>query len=130
MSIDYRDRWICCDSEQIAIRGYYFPWGTKRIPYVRIRRVQRVNMGALTGRGRIWGTANPRVWAHLDPARPRKRVALILDLGARVSPLITPEDPQRVMDAIHAHTGPGAFAGPPRPRPGRRRARRGLMRRH
>ena len=111
MDFDYRDRWITCDSEQISIRGYYFPWGTKHIPYARIRSVARVQMGAITGRGRIWGTANPRVWASLDPGRPRKRVGLILDLGAAVRPLITPDDPQRVMDAIHAHTGPGALRG-------------------
>ena len=29
----YRDRWIECTPDEIRIRGYYFPWGTKRIPY-------------------------------------------------------------------------------------------------
>jgi hypothetical protein len=111
MSDAYDDRWISCADEGIAIRGYYFPWGTKHIPYARIRAVQRVNLGALTGRLRVWGTANPRYWASLDPARPRKRVGLILDTGALVKPFITPDDPQAVLDAIHAHTGPEAFSG-------------------
>jgi len=28
----YKDRWIECTPDQIRIRGYYFPRGTKRIP--------------------------------------------------------------------------------------------------
>jgi hypothetical protein len=109
MSLDYHDRWISCTPQEIRIRGYYFPWGTKRIPYDRIRSVTRVNMGAITGRARIWGTVFPRHWASLDPRRPRKRVALILDLGRPIKPFLTPDDPQAMMDAIHAHTGPEAF---------------------
>lgn len=105
----YSDRWITCTADEIAVRGYYFPWGTKHIPYARIRSVKRVTMGALTGRGRIWGTFDGRYWASLDPQRPRKRVGLILDVGATVKPFITPDDPQAVLDAIHAHTGPEAF---------------------
>ena len=111
MSVEYHDRWITCTPEQIAVRGYYFPWGTKHIPYARIRSVTRVPMGAATGRARIWGTATPRLWASLDPSRPGKRVALILDLGAPVKPFLTPEDPQAMMDAIHAHSGLEAFRG-------------------
>ena len=109
MNLEYHDRWITCTPDELRIRGYYLPWGTKRIPYSRIRSVTRVRMGAASGRARLWGTANPRVWASLDPRRARKSVALVLDLGAPVKPFITPEDPQAVMDAIHAHTGPEAF---------------------
>ncbi|WP_236795952.1 PH domain-containing protein [Amycolatopsis sp. GM8] len=83
---EYRDRWIECTADEIRIRGYYFPWGTKRIPYRSIRSVRRVEMDALTGRGRIWGTASPRYWAGFDPGRPRKKTALILDLGRTVRP--------------------------------------------
>jgi len=108
MDTQYHDRWIKCSSEWIQIRGYYFPWGTKRIPYGSIRSVRRVEIGALTGRGRIWGTANPRYWASLDPQRPRKHVGLILDLGRFVRPFITPDDPDAVEALIrdHAKLGP------------------------
>lgn len=101
---DYRDRWIECTPEALRIRGYYFPWGTKRIPYRSIRSVRRVEIGAFTGKGRIWGTANPRYWASLDPGRPHKNIGLILDLGRRVSPIVTPDDPDAVEAAIHQHT--------------------------
>jgi len=106
----YRDRWIECTAEGIRIRGYYFPWGTKHIPYQAIRSVRRVTMSGLTGRGRIWGTANPRYWASLDPGRLRKSTGLILELGRRVRPFITPDDPDAVEAAIreHAHISPEA----------------------
>lgn len=93
MNASYRDRWIRCTPDAIRIRGYYFPWGTKRIPYGSIRSVRRVEIAAFTGKGRVWGTANPRYWASLDPRRPQKTEALILDLGRPVKPFITPMTP-------------------------------------
>ena len=104
MSTIYEDRWITCTPVAIRVRAYYFPWGTKSIPYDTIRSVRRVGMGALTGRGRIWGTASPRYWASLDPRRPRKTTALILDLGRRVRPFLTPDDPDAFEAALRAHT--------------------------
>lgn len=103
MSTSYRDRWIECTPDAIRIRGYYFPWGTKHIPYNSIRAIARVQIGALRGQGRIWGTANPRYWASLDPQRPRKTTALILDVGRSVQPFITPDDPDAVEAAIRQH---------------------------
>jgi hypothetical protein len=87
----------------LVIHGYY-PWA-KRVPYDRIRGVELFQMSNLRGRGRIWGTANPRYWANLDPGRVHKSVALILDVGKRVHPFITPDDPDAVVAAIRAHTG-------------------------
>jgi hypothetical protein len=103
----YRDRWIECSADRIEIRGYYFPWGTKRIPYSSIRSVRRVEIGAFSGKGRIWGTANPRYWASLDPRRPKKSVGLILDLGRYVQPFITPDDPDAVEALIREHSDLG-----------------------
>lgn len=103
MSTSYADRWIECRADAIRIRGYYFPWGTKHIPYASIRSVRRVDMSVGSGKGRIWGTANPRYWASLDPQRPGKESALILDLGRFVQPFITPDDPDAVERAIREH---------------------------
>ena len=105
MESRYRDRWIACSSDAIAIRGYYFPWGTKHIAYKKIRSARRVEIGTLNGKARIWGTSNPRYWASLDPQRPRKSVALLLDVGRYVRPFITPDDPDAVAALISECAG-------------------------
>ena len=91
------------------IRGYYFPWGTKRIPYGAVKGVRSVDIATFTGRARIWGTANPGYWANSDPQRPRKKVALILDLGKAVKPFLTPDDPDAAEKVIRERSqlGPG-----------------------
>lgn len=99
-----RDHWIACTSDGIEIRGYYFPWGTKHIPYPAIRSVRQVEMAVFSGKGRIWGTTNPHYWAHLDPERPKKRVGFILDVGRFVHPFITPDDPDAVEEVLRVHS--------------------------
>ena len=113
MSDEYRDRWIECTPGDVVIRGYYFPWGTKRIPYSRIRGVRRVRLGVPRGKARIWGTANPRYWASLDPRRPSKKTGLVLDLARAVRPLITPDDPAAVEALIRERTDLPAAADTP-----------------
>jgi hypothetical protein len=107
----YRDRWIACTTDGVDVRGYYFPWGTKHISYASIRSVRRVDMGLVRGRLRIWGTANPRYWASLDPGRPKKTIGLVIDLDRFVSPLLTPDDPARVEAVIRAHANLGPAVG-------------------
>jgi hypothetical protein len=91
----YQDRWIECTDTEIVVRGYYFPWGTKRIPYISVRSLERFEMTALRGKGRIWGSGDLRHWANLDPGRPRKSVGFFLDVGRRVIPFLTPDDPDQ-----------------------------------
>lgn len=109
VDFEYRDRWIECSQREIRIRGYYFPWGTKRVPYTALRSVRRVEMGPLTGRGRIWGTANLRYWAGLDPQRPAKSVAFLVDRGGFVRPYLTPDDPDAFEACLREHA-PAAVA--------------------
>ena len=92
----YRDRWIRCTPDAVHIRGYYFPWGGKTVRYADIRSVRRVRLGPLSGGARIWGTSRPTVWASLDPARLGKSEGLLLDVGRRIRPFITPDDPAAV----------------------------------
>ena len=110
----YRDRWISCTPTELQIRGYYFPWGTKHIAYDAIKGLRRIEMGVLSGRGRIWGTASPGYWAHLDPSRPSKKVGLVIDLGKRVKPFITPEDPDAVEALVRERAGLGPGGDPGR----------------
>lgn len=105
MGSGYRDSWIECGAEAISVRGYYFPWGSRHIRYAAIRGVRRVELAPMHGKARIWGTANPRYWASLDPRRSTKKVGLILDLGGFVRPLLTPDDPAAMVAAIREHCG-------------------------
>jgi hypothetical protein len=113
----YRDRWIECTPAELRIRGYYFPWGTKRIPYWQVRGLRRVSLSPLRGKARIWGTGNPRYWASLDPGRPGKSVGLVLDLGGRVHPFLTPADPLALEALLRQRCGlgPGGAHQPPAP---------------
>ena len=109
---DYGDATVRCTATGVRLRGYYPPWVTKNIPYASIRSVRRVQIAALRGRARIWGSANPGLWANFDASRPRKKIALILDLGKRVNPFITPDDPDAVESVIRerANLGPATEA--------------------
>ncbi len=107
----YDDGTVLLDRHAITLRRYYFPIGTsKRIPYHRIRGVDKRPMGWLTGKGRGWGTAHPGYWLPLDLARARKDTLLVLDLGRRIKPAFSPDDPDRVLEIVrqHADLGPGS----------------------
>jgi hypothetical protein len=103
----YEDAGLRLDENGITIRRYYFPWaGAKRIAYAKIRCVKSKPMSWLSGKGRIWGTADPRYWFPLDPRRARKQTLLILDVGRRVRPCITPEKPGLVIEVLRDRVRP------------------------
>jgi hypothetical protein len=101
----YEDPRIECTDADIAVRGYYFPWGTKRIPYASIRSLDRFTMTALRGKGRIWGSGDLRHWANFDPQRPRKSVGFFIGLGRHVIPFLTPDDPEAFEQAVNSRFG-------------------------
>ena len=101
----YRDRWIECTPEALIIHGYYFPFGKKTIAYSRIRGTQEIQIQALSGKWRIWGSGDLRHWWHLDPGRPHKDQALVLDVGAAFLPVITPDDAAQVKNIIESRLG-------------------------
>jgi hypothetical protein len=93
----YDDGRIACDTNGITI-GRYYPWGAKRIPYRSIRAVDRLPLTGMNKirRWRIWGSGDFVHWWNLDPGRIHKDVALVLDIGHRVRPTITPDEPDAV----------------------------------
>ncbi len=99
----YRDRRIQCTTEALVIRGYYFPFGNKKvIPYDRIRSIHQYNMTSLTGQWRIWGSGDFRHYMNFDPDRPRKKEALIIDVGKFIKPVITPDHPAQVINIVES----------------------------
>ncbi|MGH3733849.1 MAG: hypothetical protein ACRDVC_10865 [Acidimicrobiales bacterium] len=117
MAQDYDDGIIKCDAEGLEIRRYYFPVGSKRVKYAEIKGLQRLSMGTLNGQWRIWGTANFNYWANLDPKRPKKQVAFIVDDGKRVKPFITPDDPDALETVLRERAGLGPSTGDSSPAP-------------
>ena len=100
----YEDGGILCDDQGLTIRRYYL-WGAKRIPYTSIRGVEEL---PLTGaskvrRWRIWGSGDFVHWWNLDPHRPGKDLALVIDDGHHVRPTITPDDPDAVERILAGH---------------------------
>ena len=94
----YADGRVLLDDEGLTLRRYYFPMGTsKRIRYSQIERVRAQPMGWFTGKGRGWGSAHPGYWLPLDLTRPRKSTLVVLDLGARVKPSFSPDEPEMVL---------------------------------
>ena len=110
MTHAYDDGRIVCGPDRLEIHSYYFPFGTKSVPYVRIKGLQRFEItGVLSGKWRIWGTGNPRYWANLDTRRPTKAAGFVVDLGRKVTPIVTPDDPDAFESVLRerAHLGPG-----------------------
>lgn len=108
MAEPYRDAWTTCADDRIRIRGCYFPWGAKTVPYTAVHEVRRVAMGPLTGQFRLWGSASLKLWAGLGPHRTRKSEGLVLDLGRPVRPVVTPDDVPADVAVPAAHGVPGA----------------------
>lgn len=102
---DYRDPRISADAEGITIRCYYFPVGDKRITWASVRGVERRAITGARGKYRIWGTGDFRHYYNLDPQRPRKQTAFVLDLGRHIRPVVTPDDPETFAAVVAEHTG-------------------------
>lgn len=98
----YDDGHIRCDDSQLVIRWYYL-WGAKRIPYSKIQEVSRKPLTLYRGKWRIWGSGDLVHWWNLDGQRPTKSEALILNVGGRVLPSITPDDVDRVEEILTRH---------------------------
>jgi len=100
--VPYDDGRIACDDEAVIIRWYYL-WGHKRIPYTAIRSVTERPLAPIRGKWRLWGSGDFVHWYNLDGTRPKKQTAIEIDLGRRIRPTITPDDPAAVVRMIRDH---------------------------
>ena len=102
----YDDGRIRCDDQELIIRNYYL-WGAKRIPYTSIRGVETLPLTGLNAvrKWRIWGSGDFVHWWNLDPQRPSKSTALVIDVGRQVRPTITPDDPTAVANILAGRIG-------------------------
>ena len=103
----YEDAGLRLDVDGITIRRYYFPFANpKRIGYSKIQGIKAKPMSWTSGKGRFWGAADPRYWFPLDIHRGSKQTLVVLYLGRRVRPCITPDDRARVIELLRARVQP------------------------
>ena len=97
----YDDGRVACTDHEIIIRRYnIFTLGTKRINYQSIREVNQVPN---RWKWRLSGSGDFVHWFNWDPGRPHKETALVIIQGERIRPVITPDDPDRVVAELTAH---------------------------
>jgi hypothetical protein len=105
----YDDGTIVCGTDRLEIHSYYFPFGTKSVSYTQIKGLQRIEInGVWSGKWRVWGTGNPRYWANLDLKRPTKKAGFVVDLGRKVSPIVTPDKPDEFESVLRSRANLGA----------------------
>jgi hypothetical protein len=93
-----------CSDDALVIRKYGAFLRPKRVPYAQIRTVRRVRLDSVfLSRWRIWGGTDLRHWFNFDRRRPSKEVGFVLDLGSRMSPVITPDDPEELAAVLRRH---------------------------
>lgn len=108
MGILYEDKYLVCDEDAITIKEYYFPFGSKRLPYKAIKKVREMELGVMSGRFRIWGMDLAPYWYHLDMERPKKRRSIVLETGEMIKPALTPEQHDMVLAVLKEKTRKGA----------------------
>lgn len=97
MTVLYEDSHLICDDVSITIKNYYFPMGSKRIPYARIQDIKERELGPLTGQYRVWGMGFDPHWYHFDAQRMKKNRQIVLRLKQLIHPVLTPEDHDAVL---------------------------------
>ena len=95
----YSDRLVEISNNSILLRNYYVPFGNpKRIPMNTIERIDVKEPTLFTGRWRLQGSGDFRVWFPLDLARPtRDKVFIITFAKKRIRAGFTVEDSQTVL---------------------------------
>jgi len=101
----YTDERLTADETGVTIRMYYFPAGSKRVEYSEIRRFADLPMGKKNGQFRLWGSGDFRHWLYLDRDRREKTRRIVLDVGRRTRPVLTPDRPDKLVEILREQTG-------------------------
>jgi hypothetical protein len=102
--MQYDDGLIACSDDGLIVRRYDLLLRPKTVPYTEIRKAGQVELrGFRFGNWRLWGSTDLRHWFNFDRRRPRKQLGLVLDIGQSVKPVITPDEPQRVIAVLRSH---------------------------
>jgi hypothetical protein len=107
----YEDAVIRLDESGVTVKSRARPERPRHIPYTQIIAAETVELKIGTGRFRLIGISpgRPRDWFHWDRSRSDKTTGIRLDLGRFFRIVITPDDPQAVLEAIRTRMTQGAI---------------------
>lgn len=99
---DYVDNVVTLDDSGVTIENHLLPGRPRRIAYDDIVAVDAIELGFATGRHRLVGMGpfRPRHFFHWDRKRSQKSRGVVLDLGRWLRVVITPDDPDTVLDLL------------------------------
>ena len=97
----YHDGRITLDAHGVTLHRYYLPFGRKRIAYGDIRGVWQWPLSGARSY-RVHGPGWGRVWYPHDPKRSQRGVGVLVDTGGWLRPVITPDEPKKVLALIRA----------------------------
>ena len=108
----YLDKLVEISHESIRFRNYYFPFGSKLVPFSEVDRVV-VETPTLMAKWRIHGTADFKTWFPRDWRRPSRDRLFVMTLQTgRRRIAFTVEDSDTVIrifrdnGLLHEATGP------------------------
>ncbi len=103
--MEYDDGRIACTDQGLTIRKYDALLRPKHVRYEEIRSAEEFPLSGMRGKWRIWGSGDLSLhhWFNLDWHRPHQQVGLLLDLGQRTQPVITPDEPEQVVAVLREH---------------------------
>lgn len=107
----YADDVVRIAPDGLTVRRYYWPRGRKHIPIDAIRgyRTHGLTMGQ--GQYRVHGIDRHGRWYSRDRNRSDKSLAIVLDVGGRIRPVLTPTDPRAVLAILDQRTRTGPPSG-------------------
>ncbi len=90
----YNDPFVTLRSDILIIKNYYFPFGKcKTINISDIESVSIEPLTLLTGKYRIWGSGNLKMWFPMDGGRMKRDRVFIFQLRMqKIFPAVTVKD--------------------------------------
>jgi hypothetical protein len=97
----YADRVLQLYGDGLYFPVYYFPWGGRFVPFADVERIECLRPTLLSGKWRLWGTSNLKMWFPLDARRNTREVIFHLyHKGRRGGIGFTAENSHRVRELL------------------------------
>ena len=101
--MDYSDSLVEVSEKGIQFRNYYFPVGSKSVPFADITSIEGKPSTIRNGKWRLWGTGDFMTWFPRDWKRPRRSRIFFLRLASQKIRIgFTVENVERFIDAVNS----------------------------